>query len=417
MLKNTFKITIAGHVEHGKSTLTGRLLLDTRSLPKGKMEELTKISRQLGKEAELAYLADQLKEERLQERTIDTTQSFFKTPKRNYCVIDVPGHVEFIKNMITGATQADSAVLLIDALAGIEEQTRRHAYIVNLLGLPIDVAVFNKMDLVDYSQERFQKLKVDLSEFLKSMDVKAPECIPICAKEGENIAKRSKRMSWYKGRVLIDSLDSLKANQDERKKPLRFAVQDVYNIGKQRLAVGKVLSGQIKKGSAVRLFPTLKNTRIETIKVFGATLKKAVAGENIGVLLEDSLLASRGEIIADENDHLQPTDNFRADVFWMSEFSLKLKEKLILRCSTQEVDCVALKLEKRINSSTFEIIENDAQELRQNESGVVYFKTEKPIVIERLDFIEELGRFVLEAAGEVRGAGIITAASRRNPKF
>ncbi|MCM8791094.1 MAG: GTP-binding protein [Candidatus Omnitrophica bacterium] len=406
-------ITIAGHVDHGKSTLIGRILLDTRSLSKGKMEELSRVSRELGKEAELAYLADQLKEEREQERTIDTTQSFFKTRKRRYCIIDVPGHVEFLKNMITGATQADSAMLLIDAKAGIEEQTRRHAYIVGMIGIPLHIAVINKMDLVSYSEERFGELSSGLLDFTRRISAKEPLVIPISARHGDNITSRSLKMRWYKGPCLTEALDRLEVAKGSSEKPLRFAVQDSYIIDGERIIVGKVLSGKIAARQHIKLLPSSKDARVEAIKIFGGQLRQAMAGENVGLKLNDPSLAKRGEIICDSTCAAESCDGFRANIFWMSDRPLRKNDGLLLRCSTQKTECRAEIIERRINSSTFEVLEEDAQALNANEAGTVIFSTERPVIVERPDQTEELGRFVLDSGGETVGAGIIVSASRQ----
>ncbi|MGE5197654.1 MAG: sulfate adenylyltransferase subunit 1 [Deltaproteobacteria bacterium] len=409
MVKSNLKIVISGHVDHGKSTLIGRLLLDTNSLPEERIKEIRKISKELGKDTELAYLTDYLKEERENEMTIDTTQIFFKTRKRDYVIIDSPGHVEFIKNMLTGATQAEAAVLLIDANAGVKEQTKRHAYIVGLLGITNVIVVLNKMDLLDYKEERFQKLKLEFLEFMQRLAMKPCFIIPASAKDGVNISKRSRKMSWYKGPCLLETLDSIKSKAKPVEKPLRFSVQDVYEINGEKIIAGKVLSGTIKQGQDIRLFPSQKDSRVNSIKVFGKMLREARAGASIGLTLDGPFYARRGEIIAQrENGRLHLLNRFRTDIFWMSGEPLQINKPVTLRCSTQELTCVAEKIEKRIDSSTLEILEENASELRMNESGVVMLKTEKPAVIEKFDFIDELGRFVIEQENNLQGAGIIT---------
>jgi sulfate adenylyltransferase large subunit len=401
-------IIVIGHVDHGKSTLIGRLLLDTNSLPEGKLREIKMISQALGKDAELAFLTDQLKEEREQEKTIDTTQVFFKSRKRHYVIIDAPGHVEFIKNMLTGASQAESAVLLIDVNAGVKEQTRRHAYIIGMLGIDKVIIVFNKMDLVNYKQERFEEAKIELSKFMAGLGIKPYFIIPASAKDGANISRRTPRMDWYKGPCLLEAFDSLRLNVKPMKKPLRFPVKDIYEIGGERIIVGKVLSGIIKQGQTVMLFPSFKSARITSIKVFGEIVKKACIGENIGLLLDEAPSVKRSEVIAQKDNPPKPTDHFKGNIFWMSHQPLRINETITLRCSTQEVQGSAEKIEKRINASTLETLEENASELKMNEAGVVVFRTERPIIVEKFVFIEELGRFVIEREGDLKGAGVIT---------
>ena len=232
---STLNFVIVGHVDHGKSTLIGRLLYDTDSLPSDKIEEIKKTSEGLGRKTEFAYLLDHLEEERQQGLTIDTTQVFFKTDKRCYVIIDAPGHVEFVKNMVTGASQAEAAILIIDVKEGIKEQTKRHAYILSLLGLNQVVVILNKMDLVDFSEGRFNEVKKGAQEFLNSINMDPLFYIPICAIKGDNIARRSERMNWYNGPTLLESLDTLKSRESAENKPLIFPIQDAYKIDDKRI--------------------------------------------------------------------------------------------------------------------------------------------------------------------------------------
>jgi len=408
MKNDNLKIVITGHVDHGKSTLIGRILLDTNSLPKEKIAEIKKISRELGKDTELAYVADQLKEEREQNLTIDTTQIFFKTRGRNYVIIDAPGHAEFIKNMFTGATQAQAAVLIIDTNEGIMEQSRRHAYILSMLDIKNVVVACNKMDLIGYSQEKFNKIKSDFLKFLGNLDIKPLFFIPVSARLGMNISNKSPQMKWYKGPYLLEALDDVRPEIDTALKPLRFSVQDIYDLDGERITVGKVLSGVIRKNQEVIILPEKKNSSVRYIRVFQQELAKAESGENVGLVLGDSVSAVRGDIISEKENLPHQTNQFKGDIFWMAEEPLVLNKKIVLRCATQEIECVAEKIEKRINSSTLELLEENAKTLKTNEAGVVVFRTEKPIVLEAFDFIEELGRFVIEQAYNIKGAGIIT---------
>jgi len=406
--KETVKIVIIGHVDHGKSTLIGRLLLETNSLPKGKIEEIKKISRTLGKDTELAYLADQLREERVRSATIDTTQIFFKTRKKKFVIIDTPGHVEFLKNMITGASLAQAAVLVVDANEGVMEQTRRHAFIASMLGIDKIVIAFNKMDIVGYEEKIFDKVKNELSIFLEDLDVRPLFMVPVSAREGVNISRRSQKTIWYKGPSLTEALESLKSDREAVKKPLRFPVQDIYEIGREKIIVGKVASGVIKKRQGVIFLPSFKGAKIKDIRIFKKYGKrKASSGENIGLVLDRSFPVKRGEVIIQADDPRKSVNSFKGNIFWMSEEPLRVNKTITLRCATQEVECIAEKIEKRINTSTFDLIEKDAIELKLNEAGVVVFRTEKPVVIEKFSFIEELGRFVIERGYDLQGAGVI----------
>ena len=252
---DVLSFVIVGHVDHGKSTLIGRLLYDTDSLPPDKIEEMQKASTEAGRETEFAYLLDHLEEERKQGVTIDTTQVFFKTDKRRYVIIDAPGHVEFVKNMITGASQAEAAVLIIDVVEGVKEQTKRHSYMLSLLGLHQVVVVLNKMDLVDFSQERFKNVKKGVAEWLKSISIEPTCYIPISAIKGDNVASKSENMDWYTGLTFMESLDTLQNRQTPEDKPLLMPVQDVYKVGEKRINVGRVESGVIEKGTEVKILP------------------------------------------------------------------------------------------------------------------------------------------------------------------
>jgi sulfate adenylyltransferase large subunit len=406
-MKETIKIVIVGHVDHGKSTLIGRLLLDTDSLPKDKVEEIKRISKELGKEAELAYLTDQLKEEREQNITIDTTQIFFNTKRKNFVIIDAPGHVEFIKNMMTGAAHAEAAVLIIDTHEGVQEQTRRHAYILHMLGLDRVVAVFNKMDLVEYREDVFERVRDDFVAFAETLGITPVHMIPVSAREGANISKKSSKMHWYKGEHFLKALESMESKA-KMERPLRFPVQDVYGIEGDKLIAGRITSGTIKEGQRVTILPSSTDATVGEIRIFEGTKHQARGGENIAVTLKEDPSVVRGNVLVDRDEKLRPTDRFRGNIFWIAERPLRLDGTMTLRCSTQEVSCAVERIERRVDTSTLEVIGEDAQELGINESGTLVFKTEQPIIVEDFAFIEELGRFVVEQGHELLGAGIIT---------
>ena len=409
MRKDVLKIVVIGHVDHGKSTLIGRLLLDTDSLPDEKITEIKRICKELGKETELAYLVDQLKEERERAITIDTTQIFFKTHRRNYVIIDAPGHVEFIKNMLTGASLAEAAILIIDVQEGVMEQTRRHAYLINFLGLNRVIVVFNKMDLIDYKKERFDKVKTELLKFLGNLKIKPFFLIPVSAKEGTNLSKKSQKMNWYKGPTLLKALDSLKLNTNIVKRPLRFPIQDIYEINGEKIIVGRIASGMVKQGQEVVFCPSFKGTRINSIRVFGKRNKtKAKAEESIGLTFNRPLFVKRGEVVAQKETPPKLTNRFKGNIFWMSDKPLYINKTITLRCAAQKVECGVEKIEKRIDPSRLETIQVNAKELKRNEIGIVVLKTKKMIVMERFNFIEELGRFILEQQNQVCAGGIIT---------
>jgi len=403
------KFVIVGHVDHGKSTLIGRLLYDTNSLPPDKIEEIQKTSKALGRETEFAYLLDHLEEERQQGITIDTTQVFFKTEKREYVIIDAPGHVEFVKNMITGASQAEAAVLIIDVNEGVKEQTKRHSYILSLLGLKQVIVVLNKMDMVGFQEIHFAQIKKEIEEFLRSINISPIFYIPIAALSGENIAKRAEKMVWYKGPTFLESLDSLENREATNDKPLIFPIQDIYKIDSKRIAVGRVEAGVLRSGQEIKVYPSRQLTKVKSIEKYPKQVNEASAGESIGITVEASLFLDRGYVVCDSGEDPVLTDTFRASVFWMARKEFNKGERIMVRCSTQETSGKMEVIRRRINSSTLEVIAEEADELGNLEVGEVIIKTKNPIVIKTFQDVQELGRFVMVRDEDICAGGIITA--------
>jgi len=406
-MTSNLKFVIVGHIDHGKSTLIGRLFYDTDSLPAGKMEEIEQYCRNLGKDIEFSYVMDHLKEERDQGITIDTAQTFFKTDKREYTIIDAPGHVEFVKNMITGASQAEAAVLIVDAEEGVQEQTRRHAYILSMLGLGQVIAVINKMDLVEYEQKRFEEVKKELISFLDRISIQPSYIIPISAKQGDNIARRSTEMDWYDSVTVLEALDTFQTKVLPTDKPLRFPVQDVYKWDKRYIA-GRVESGIIKKGDTITILPGGEQTIVQTVEEYHKELDQAEAGRSIGITTEDKVFADRGDVIVKEDDDKpEITDTIQANIFWLDKEPMKKGERLLLKCATQEVMCEVSNFERIIDSSTLEVLRENGDGIANREVGTLTIKTEKPIIIEDFNNIQELGRLVLERSDTCAGGIII----------
>ena len=403
--KEQVKIVIGGHMDHGKSTLIGRLLYDTNSLPQGKIEEIIRVSKELGRELEFAYLIDNLEEEREQQLTMDTAQTFFKTKNRNYVIIDAPGHKEFIKNMITGASQADAAVLLLDAKEGIKEQTRRHAYILKLLDIKNLIVAVNKMDLIDYNELKFNKIKQEILGSLSKIGLNPDFIIPISALKGENILNKSTNMNWYGNLAILEALDKFEI-ENKIKNHLRMPIQDIYNIDNKKIIVGKVESGKVKVGDEIKILPINRNYMVKSIEIFNSKKDFAMTGENIGLTLDPDYDVRVGMIISHNKNLPQVKKEFNAKLFWMNN-ELNLNEELILKCATQEIKCKVKKINKRIDSSNLDIIEEDAKILKETEVGEVVIETEKEIVVENFNDLPELGRFVIIKNLDISGAGII----------
>ena len=407
---DTLSFVIVGHVDHGKSTLIGRLLYDTDSLAPDKIAEVQKASAIQGKQTEFAYLLDHLEEERKQGITIDTTQVFFKTPKRHYVIIDAPGHVEFVKNMITGASQAEAAVLIIDVAEGVKEQTKRHSYILSLLGLNQVIVVLNKMDLMDFSTERFDIVKKDVLDFLKSINIEPSFYIPISAIKGDNIARKSENMKWYRGPTFLESLDTLQNRQSPEDKPLLLPIQDVYEVGDKRINVGRVESGAMGKGDEIKVLPAGQVTKINSIEKFLEETDKVIAGESIGFTTIDSVSLDRGNIVCSLGTEPILTDTIAANIFCMTRRGFSTDQELILRCATQQTSCKIESIDKRINSSTLEVVAENAEVIENLEVAQVIIKTSKSIAVKNFNDVQELGRFVLVRDENTCAGGIITMA-------
>ncbi len=406
--KKHLKFVITGHVDHGKSTLIGRLFYDTGCLPEDKVKEIKQVCDELGREMEFGFVMDHFQEEREQGITIDTTQTFFKTDKRDYQIIDAPGHKAFLKNMITGASQAEAAILIVDAKEGIQEQTKRHAYILNLLGIRQVIVAINKMDLVDHKQERFEEVNKELEKFLSSINIKPTYIIPISASKGDNIAKKSQKMSWYKGPTILKALDTFIPSKGKINEPLRFPVQDVYKIGDKRIIAGRIESGALKTGDKIVLLPSGNETTISSVEEFNNPSKtEASAGESIGITLEDDHFFDRGEVICKKEEAPKVLDTIKANVFWMSPKSYKKGDKILFRSITQESEAVIESINKRINSSSLETIEEDGNEIKNTEVGEVTIKLDKPLVVDEFNRIQETGRFVLADQYDTVAGGII----------
>ncbi len=406
-----FNFVIVGHVDHGKSTFIGRLLYDTNSLPEGLMEEIKKTCDMLGRELEFAFILDSLEEEREQNVTIDTTQIFFKTNKRNYVIIDAPGHKEFIKNMVTGASQAEAAILIVDANEGIKEQTKRHSYVLSLLGLNRITVVINKMDLVEHKESKFEEIKKELLEFLNRLDIKPNYIIPISAKEGDNIAKKSEKMAWYSGKTVLESLDSFTPKKNMEDRPLRLPIQDVYKIDGKRINAGRVESGTIRKNENIIILPEGKETIVQSVEKYLTNVTEAKAGESTGIVTEDAYFLDRGMVICHKNNLPKVTDTFIANVFWMGKVPFDFNKKVIIKIATQETRCRVDKLISKINSSSLGKINNDDRSLRELEVGTIILRTDKPMVIDNFNQVPELGRFVLEQDQNICAGGIIISES------
>lgn len=398
------KIVFVGHVDHGKSTLIGRILHDTHSLPDGKLEQVQRACAGEGIEFELAFVLDALLEEQRQNVTIDTTQIPFRTPSRRYVIVDAPGHKEFLKNMITGAANAHAAVLVVAANEGVREQSRRHAYLLHLLGIRQVIVAVNKMDLADYSADRFDEIQRGFGNLLASLGLIPRLWVPVSAKTGENVAVAAPvKLPWYHGPTLLQALDDLDAPRSAADQPLRFCVQDVYRWDGRRIIVGRVETGSLRVGDELVFSPANKTSIVAGIEGW---MTGAVAGDSIGLTLRDPIFVERGDVASHRADAPIETNRIHADLFWMVETPLRLRASYTLRLATQEVKCEVAAIERVMDSATLEF-SGGARDVMRNEVGRVILQTRAPLVVDNCERVPQLGRFVLVEDGRICGGGII----------
>lgn len=404
------KIVIVGHVDHGKSTFVGRLFHDTGSLPEGKLEQLQKIAERRGVPFEWANLMDALQSERDQNITIDTAQIWFRTQKRQYVIIDAPGHKEFLKNMITGAASAEAALLLIDANEGVQEQSRRHGYLLNLLGIRQIAVLVNKMDLQNYSEERFNQIETEYRAFLKTIGVEPKLFLPISAKLGDNIASVSKNMPWWQGPTVVAALDDFKVTDIPDNQPLRFPIQDVYRFDERRILAGRVEAGSVKIGDRLLFSPGNKVSTVKTIERWNAPASDhAGVGESIGITLTEQIFVERGAVAALETAPPYELNRFKARLFWLGRKPFAKGKVYRLKLATQEVDCEIESVEKVIDASTLETISraNDEVFVGRHEVAELTLRTRRPVAFDAHSEIVPTGRFVIVDGFEVSGGGIV----------
>lgn len=393
-------ITIVGSIDHGKSTLIGRLLYDTNSLPEGKLDEIKKTCEELGRKLEFAYICDALEEERKNQMTIETMQTFFRANNKEYAIIDAPGHKEFLKNMVTGVSQADASILIIDAKEGIQEQTKRHAYLLKLLGISNLIIAINKMDLVNYEEKIFKQIKNEINSFLNEIEISPSFIIPISAYEGDNVVKKSEKMQWYKGLTILDALNNLKKSTTIY--DFRMPIQDVYEVNNKKVYVGNILSGEVKKGEIVKVFPNNKEVKIKEILISNSEIKSAKAPMAIGIITNEKL--KRGNVLTKGKKPLV-LKKISPLIFCLIG-EITENEKYTLRCVTQEVECKINKIIEKIDINTLERLESHGK-LKETDIGKIEISLKKPIVMEKFNELKELGRFVLLKKGEIIAGGIL----------
>lgn len=402
---NALKVVVVGEVDAGKSTLIGRLLYDTGSLHKTALGEVFQASRLNGNILEFAYLLDGLEEERRGQLTIDTTQAFCRNAKSGFWFIDVPGHAELLKNMLCGSSYAQAAILVIDATKSLEAGTIRHLNVLKFLGIEQIVVVLNKLDMLDFSKDAFQRAKGEISAFLESVGMKTENFIPVSVRQGINLVKKSSKIHWYKGPCLISALCSLKGtNKLEKKRGFYFPIQDVYVRKDKPVFVGTILSGQIRKNDAVYVSSEGKLDKIKAIRVFKKNKLFAEAPESIGLELVRGNRVGRGQIISNDG-RLSASVEMTAKILCIQP--INLQDKLFFSCATQQTFC-SIKNISKIFSISAGAISDSKDCLDKEDVAEVLIVMQEPVVVKKFCQVEALGRFVLKKDREIIAVGIIT---------
>ncbi|KJC39338.1 NodQ bifunctional enzyme [Bradyrhizobium sp. LTSP885] len=401
------RIVIVGHVDHGKSTLVGRLLHETGSLPDGKLEMLKAVSARRGMPFEWSFLLDALQTERDQGITIDTTQIRFRTGSRDVVLIDAPGHAEFLRNMITGASQADGAVLIIDALEGVRDQTRRHGYLLHLLGVKQVAVVVNKMDRVDFSAARFKEISDEISAHLIGLGVTPTAVIPISARDGDGVAERTQRIGWYTGPTVVDALDALEPARPLELLALRLPVQAIYKFDDRRIVAGRIESGSLAAGDEIVIMPAGKIAKIKTVESWPVTPVDGpqTAGRSVGITLDRELFLERGDVIGHVGQSPRETRRIHARIFWLHDKPLSKGDQILIRLGTRETRATVVAIEKAVDPGALSNEETTA--IARNHVGEIDISLAQPVATDPYTENPRTGRLVIEVNGRIAGGGLV----------
>jgi len=407
------RFTTAGSVDDGKSTLIGRLLYDSKTLFNDQIENVEKVSQQRGENLNLALLMDGLKAEREQGITIDVAYRYFATPVRKFIIADTPGHVQYTRNMVTGASTANLAIILVDARNGVVEQTHRHIFIASLLGIPHFMICINKMDLVDFKEEVYNKIKNEIKDFVTKLNVKDIYFIPISAILGDNVVDESENMDWYKGPTLLYLLENIHIGSDENLIDCRFPVQYVIRprddkFHDYRGYAGKIESGVFKPGDKVDVLPSGFTTTIKSIENQNGKVDEAFPPMSVSIQLEDDLDISRGDMIVRENNIPTISQDIDLMVCWMNKKKLHPNSKYVVRHTTKETKCIVKEINYKIDINTLHRIQ-DAKELGLNDIGRIRIRTAQPLYFDSYRKNRATGSLILidENTNETVAAGMI----------
>ncbi|UXX80612.1 GTP-binding protein [Reichenbachiella carrageenanivorans] len=408
------RFTTAGSVDDGKSTLIGRLLYDSKSIFEDQMDQVAKSSERKGLDhTDLALLTDGLKDEREQGITIDVAYRYFATPKRKFIIADTPGHIQYTRNMVTGASTANCALLLVDARKGVIEQTRRHSIIASLLQIPHVIVCVNKMDLVDYNQNTFEKIKEEYEAFASKLEVKDVRFIPISALNGDNVVNRSENMSWYEGSTLLYTLENLHIGSDHNHIDCRFPVQTVIRPKNDKYHdyrgyAGRIASGVFKPGDEITVEPSGFSSKIKSIDTYDGPLDEAFAPMSVSIQLEDDIDVGRGDMIVRTNNKPEPMQDIEAMVCWLNPQGPKPRAKYLIRHTTAEAKTMIKEISYKLDISTLHRNEED-KDIKANDICKMKLRTTKPLLADSYKKNRITGSLILvdEATNETVAAGMI----------
>jgi sulfate adenylyltransferase large subunit/thioredoxin-dependent adenylylsulfate APS reductase len=404
------RIVIVGHVDHGKSTLIGRLLHETGRLPAGKLDTLKAVSARRGVPFEWSFLLDALQTERDQGITLDTSQIHFRTASRDIVLIDAPGHAEFLRNMITGAAQADAALLIIDAAEGVREQTRRHGYLLHLLGIHQVAVVINKMDRVGFDEQRFHDIETEIARHLASLGLAATAIIPISARQGDGIATITPPIAWHTGPTVLQVLDRFAPARPATALPLRIPVQAVYKFDDRRIIAGRVEAGQIKVGDEVLILPRRRTARVRSIEAWpvpdeSRVPRAASAGQSIGLTLDDEVFVDRGDLLSTPGAPAKVTRRLRARIFWLHDTPLSVGDAVTVRLGAAEGRGIIALIDNAVDPG--KLTADQAASVAQNHVGEIEIALTQPIAADTYAANPRTGRIVLETEGRIAGGGLV----------
>ncbi len=412
--KPHMNLIFIGHVDHGKSTTVGRLLYETGAITDRDIARYKELTQQFNRPTfEFAFVMDNLKEERERGITIDIAHKDFQTPKYFFTIIDAPGHRDFVKNMITGASQADAAVLVISAEEGIKPQTREHAILINVLGVPQLIVGVNKMDVSNFNQQKYESIKNDATTLLKQLGFKVDKIqfIPYSAQAGDNIAKKSDKMPWYSGQTLLEALDTLVVPEKPTSKPLRLPIQDVFSIsGFGTVPVGRVETGILKVGDPVIIMPSGVKTEIKSIEMHHKQLQQAEPGDNIGFNIKniDRKDIKRGDVIGPASNPPTVVTEFTAQIIVLHHQNVIARGYTpVFHIHTAQLACTITDILEKKDPKTGQTAEKNPETLKTGDIAIVKIKPTKPLCVEKYSEFPQLGRFAIRDMGETVGAGVI----------